>query len=418
MRSIVIMTNILYIAITTIGIYIFSLISLLTPVSADMNDEISLEMAIETAVKQNYTLRTILEKVKIAQEEYKGIPLLSNPELESEFIGGIQGVQKFEIFKSFELGGQRRHRKQIAKINLEKAEHKLTRENQTLTRSVKLSFYQLLLIQEKLKLVQEMIEHNELIYEIAHLRYIAGDITITQVSLANLHLQSARRELATLENEQQLVQLELNGLMGNTLTKKLRVKGEVSLKTPLDFDLEILTTLALTHRTDLKSLKLQEQLTENTNKLAHAANIPNLSVGGIVERKRDETGLGLRVTIPLPIFDRNRAKINASKVKIRHDNAQILNLKNKIERDVTSSYLSVDTSKRSLKFYEGDLLKFLDENLKLTRAAFQLGETGLLELILIQNEYIKSRMDYFDTLYIYQKAIIDLEMAIGTPLSQ
>lgn len=415
-RSIVLMKNRLNIAITTIGIYFLSLINILTPGGAEMNDEISLEMAIQTAIQQNYTLRTIHEKVNIAQEELRSIPLLSNPEVESEFIGGIEGEQKVEIIKSFELGGQRHSRKQIAKINLEKAEHKLTRENQILIKSVKLSFYQLLLIQEKLKLVQKMIKHNQQVYEIAHFRHVAGDIGVTQVGLANLQLQSARRELATLENEQQLAQLQLNGLMGTSLTRKPKVTGELPLRNTPDFNLDTLISQALTHRSDLKSLKLQKQLTESTNKLAKAANIPDLSIGGIVERNQDESGLGLKISIPLPIFDRNRAEINVSNAQIKQDKAQILDLENKITRDVTSAFLSVDAGKRNLKFYESDLLKLLNENLNLTRSAYELGETGLLELILIQNEYIKSHMDYLDTLYIYQKAYIDLEMAIGTSL--
>lgn len=415
-RSIVLMKNRLNIAITTIGIFFLSLINILTPGGAEINDEISLQMAIQTAIQQNYTLRTIHEKVNIAQEELRSIPLLSNPEVESEFIGGIEGEQKVEIIKSFELGGQRHSRKQIAKINLEKAEHKLTRENQILTKSVKLSFYQLLLIQEKLKLVQKMIKHNQQVYEIAHFRHVAGDISVTQVGLANLQLQSARRELATLENEQQLAQLQLNGLMGTSLTRKPKVTGELPLKNTPDFNLDTLISQALTHRSDLKSLKLQKQLTESTNKLAKAANIPDLSIGGIVERNQDESGLGLKISIPLPIFDRNRAEINVSNAQIKQDNAQILDLKNKITRDVTSAFLSVDAGKRNLKFYESDLLKLLNENLNLTRSAYELGETGLLELILIQNEYIKSQLDYLDTLYIYQKAYIDLEMAIGIPL--
>lgn len=415
-RSFILMTNRLYIGISFIGIYIFSLINILTSGAAEMNDEISLEMVIETAIQHNYTLRTIHEKVNIAQEELKGIPLLSNPEVESEFIGGIQGEQNVEIIKSFEMGGQRRYRKQIAKINLEIVEHELTRESQSLTKSVKLSFYQLLLIQEKLKLVQDMIKHNHQIYDIAQFRYVAGDISVTQVGLANLQLQSTRRELASLENEKQLAQLELNSLMGTSLTRKPIVTGKLPLKNPPNFDLDTLTSKALIHRVDLTSLKLQKQLTENRNKLAKAANIPDLSIGGIVERTPNETGLGLKLTIPLPIFDRNRGEINISNALIKKDKALLLDLENKITRDVTSAFLSVNAANRNLKYYENDLLKLLNENLNLTRSAYELGETELLELILIQNEYIKSQMDYLDTLYISQKAYIDLEMAIGSPL--
>ena len=410
------MTNRLYIGISFIGICFFSLINVQTLSEAEMNDEISLDVAIETALQKNYTLRTINEKVNIAQEEFKGIPILSNPELETEYIGGIQGEQNVEIIKSFELGGQRHYRKQMAKISLQKAKHELTRESQSLTKSVKLSFYQLLLIQEKLKLVNEMITHNQQIYDIAQFRHVAGDISVTQVGLANLQLQSTRRELASIENEKQLAQLELNSLMGTSLTKKPIVNGELQLENPPNSDLESLISEALLHRVDLKSLKLQKQLTENRNKLAKAANIPDISIGGIVERTADETGLGLKLTLPLPIFDRNRVEINVSNAQIKKDDALLLDLENKITRDVTSAFLSVNAANRSLKYYENDHLKLLNENLNLTRSAYELGEAELLELILMQNEYIKSQMDYLDTQYISKKAYIDLEMAIGSTL--
>lgn len=415
-RSFILMTNRLYIGVSFIGICFFSLINVQTLGEAEMNGEISLEMAIETAIQKNYTLRTINENVNIAQEEFNGFPFLSNPEVESEVIGGIQGEQNVEIIKSFEMGGQRRYRKQIAKIKLEIAKHELNWESKTLTKSVKLSFYQLLLTQEKLKLIRELIEHNQQIHEIAQFRYVAGDISVTQAGLANLQLQSSRRELATLENEQQLAQLELNELMGTSLTGKPIVTGKLLTENPPDFDLDRLTSEALTYRTDLKVLKLQKQLTEITHKLVKATNIPDLSIGGIVERDPDETALGFKVSIPLPFFDRNRGKINVTKAQIKHHNAQILDKENKITRDVTSAFLSVNAANRNLKYYENDLLKLLNENLNLTRSAYELGETGLLELILIQNEYIKSRMDYIDTFYLYHKAYIDLEMAIGIPL--
>ncbi|MCG9128936.1 TolC family protein [Candidatus Poribacteria bacterium] len=410
------MTNTLYIAITTVGFYIVLLIPLHTLADADMNknNNISLDFAIKTTIQQNYTLKTIKEKVKIAHEELRSIPLLSNPEVDTEFIGGLHGEQNVEVTKSIELGGQRRHRKQIAMINLQIAEHQLTLERQRIIRSVKLAFYQLLSLQEKLKLVEEMIQHNQQIYEMAQFRHEAGDISITQVGLANLQLQSANREFTTLKNKQQLAQLDLNGLMGTSLTNSPVVIGKLQLTYSPDYKLDTLKSQAFIHRIELKSLKLQKQLTENVHKLAKAANIPELSIGGIVERNSDETGFGLKLSLPLPIFDRNRTGINVSKAQIKADDAQISELRTKISRDVISAFLSLDAAERNLKFYENDLLKLLNDNLNLTRSAYELGETGLLELIFIQNEYIKSKMDYLDTLYTYQKAYLDLEMAIGT----
>lgn len=404
------------VTITIIGMCFLTLYILPINVSAVQNEEVNLETAIQTASRENPGLKAIRKKVKVAQVQVDGIALLSNPELESEFIGGDHGEQKLELTKSFELGGQRSHRKQIAKINLEKVNLELTEESQKLTKSVKLAFYQLVLVQEKLKLAKEIIKHNQQMYEMAQFQFDAGDISVTQVGLANIQLQSARREFATLESDLQLAQLELNGLMGTPLEATPTATGELPEKISTNLKLDTLKSHALTHRTDLKSLRLNVQLTKSTHRLAKAANIPNLGIGALAERSSGETGFGVKISIPLPLFDRNRAEINAADAQKQVDAAQITNSERQITREVMAAFLSLNAAQKNLKFYDGNLLKLLNENLTLTRSAYELGEAKLLEVILMQNEYVKTRFSYFDALAAYHKAFVELESAIGTSI--
>lgn len=406
----------LYFALTIIGTCILTLTVIQTSALSSPTEEINLETAIKTAITQNPTQKIIQEKVIVAQAELDGIALLSNPELESEFIDGVVSEQRLELTKSFEIGGQRGHRKEIAKLNLEKVNLELTDESRTLTKSVKIAFYQVVLVQEKLKLAQEIIQHNQQMFDMAQFQFTAGDISVTQVGLANIQLQSARRELAKLENTLQLAQLELNGLMATPLDMKPTASGELPAEFSIKLNLDKLKSHALTNRAELKSLRLNLQMTESTHRLAKAANIPDVSIGGIVERNPDETGFGVKFSLPLPIFDRNRTEINVSRAQIQEDTAQISFLEKQINQEVMRAYLSVGAAQKNLEFYESDLFKLLNENLNLTRSAYELGEVELLELILIQNEFVKVRLDYLDTLYVYKKAFIDLEAAIGTAI--
>ena len=120
--------------------------------------------------------------------------------------------------------------------------------------------------------------------------------------------------------------------------------------------------------------------------------------------------------MPLPLFDRNRAEINAAKAQQQVDTARINNSEKQIVREVIAAFLSFRTTQKMLAFYEGDSLKLLNENLKLTRTAYELGETALLEVILMQNEFIKTQFAYLDTLAAHHKAFAELEAAVGTSL--
>ncbi len=406
----------LSIIITIIGICFLTFNVLPITALAAQNEEINLEVAIQTALRENPALKAIREKVKVAQAQLDGIALLSNPELESEFIGGDHAEQTLELTKTFELGGQRGHRKQIAKISLEKVNLELTEESWKLTKSVKLAFYQLVLIQEKLKLAKEIIKHNEQMLNMARIQFEAGDISVTQVGLANIQLQSALRESATLESDLQLAQLELNGLMGTPLDATSTAIGGLPEKKSRHLKLDVLKSNALAHRADLKSIRLNVQLTESTHRLAKASNIPDLSIGGIAVRSSGETGFGVKFSIPLPLLDRNRAEINASKAQKQVDAVEITNSERQITREVIAAFISLNAAQKNLKFYDGNLLKLLNENLTLTRSAYELGEAELLEVILMQSEFAKTRFAYLDALEAYHKALAELEAAIGTSI--
>ena len=332
-------------------------------------------------------------------------------------IGGIHPEQTIELTKSFELGGQRGHRKQIAKINIEKVNLELTDEIRKLRKSITLAFYQVVLSQEKLKLAKESIKHNQQMYEMIQFQFDAGDIPVTQVSLANIQLQSARREYATLENDLRLAQLDLNRLMGTSLDATPTATGKYDEIESISLKLDDLKSRALTHRPDLKSQRLNLQLTESTHRLAKAANIPNLNIGGITERSSGMMGLGVKFSMPLPLFDWNRAEIDAVKAQKQKDNAQISNIERQIVHEVMAAYLSLNAAQRNLKFYDNNLMKLLNENLTRTRSAYELGEAQRFELILIQNEFVKTRFAYLDAIASYIKAFVELETAIGTPLT-
>ncbi len=386
-------------------------------VLADQHEKIYLESAIQIAIQTNQELKVIQEKVKVAKARLDGIALLSNPELETEFIGGDHSEQVVELTKTFELGGQRGHRKQIAEINLEKAKLELIDSTRLLTNSVKLAFFHLLLVQEKLKLAKEIIKHNQQMYDLAQFQFESGDISVSKVSLANIQLQSSQREFASLESDLLLSQLELNGLLGTSLDSTPTAMGGFPDKSNKKLLLDSLKSHALIHRADLKSLKLNRQLTESRHKLAKASIIPDLSIGGIAEHSADETGFGVKFSLPLPIFNMNRAEVNAAKAERDQDTAEMTNMQRQITREVMAVYIMMSASQKTLKFYDENMLKLLNDNLTLMRSAYELGEVELLELIIMQTEFIKTRFAYLDALATYHKSMVRLESALGTSIN-
>ena len=402
-----------------VGIFLLMILQIPSAIS-DFETKITLESALQAALRENPQLGTIRKKVEVAHARLNGIALLGNPELETEFVGGTHNEQVIELSKSFQMGGQRGHRKRIAALKLEKMNIALDEASRLLTKEVKLAFYDLVLVQEKLELAKEIIQHSEKMYTIAQVRLNAGDISITHVNLANVQLQAAMREVASLESALQLAQLEINNLMGAVLSAKPIAVHGISERTALNHywrpSLDNLTMHALAHRPDLKSLQLNARLTESKLRLARSANIPDLSIGGTAERSPDEKAFGVKFSMPLPLFDRNRSEIDVAKAEQQVDTAEIGDKERQIVREVMAAFLSLTAAQKNLEFYEGDLLKLLNENLKLMRTAYELGEAELLEVILMQNEYIKTRFAYLNALAASHNALANLDAAVGTSI--
>ena len=398
------------------GIFLIMTLQIPSAIS-DAEPKITLESAVQTALRENPQLGTIRKKVEVARARLHGITLLGNPELETEIVGGPHSEQVIELSKSFQLGGQRSHRKRIAAIKLERVNVELDAASRRLTKTVKLAFYNLALLQEKLELAEEIIQHNEQMSNIAQVRFEIGDISITHVNLAKIQLQAAMREAASLESALQLAQLEINNLTGAVLEARPIALHALSEGTSLNhlrqLTLDDLTTCALAHRSDLKSIRLDARLIESELRLARAANIPDLGMGSIVKRNLDEKAFGVKFSISLPVFDRNRVEIDVAKAEQQVNAVEIKDKERQIVREVMAAFLSLTAAQKNLEFYEGDLLKLLNENLKLMRAAYELGEVELLEVILMQNEYTETRFAYLNTLAVSRKALANLDAAVG-----
>ena len=114
----------------------------MSPAFSYEGGQVSLEVAIQTAMRENVELNLIRETLKVARARVEGIALLDNPKLETEFTGGINGNQGLELTQPFQLGGQRGHQRRIAKIHFEKVNVELAEASRLLTKSVKMAFYE------------------------------------------------------------------------------------------------------------------------------------------------------------------------------------------------------------------------------------------------------------------------------------
>ena len=193
--------------------------------------------------------------------------------------------------------------------------------------------------------------------------------------------------------------------------------------------LDELKVLALATRPDLKALESEQAKSDAEITLAQAERIPNVTaglgfqrentaieVGGSDVKSRDNL-IALKVSIPIPLFDRNQAGIREAQARKGSAENRYAFARLTAEREVEAAYALLTTAEKSLAIYAKDIIPQLEENLKLVQEAYALGEVGILTVIEEQKKFFEVHDGYLSALHNRQTALVKLETAVAIDLS-
>jgi cobalt-zinc-cadmium efflux system outer membrane protein len=189
-----------------------------------------------------------------------------------------------------------------------------------------------------------------------------------------------------------------------------------------------LKQLARGQRPDLKALEAEMWRCDADIILAGAEGVPNLTAGlfyshdqrsdatGAGEEKTRDNLLGIRLSLPIPVFDRNQAGVQEARARRGSSESRLQAAGRNVEREVETAYASYLNSEKVLSLYKSTIIPQLEENLRLTQEAYRLGEVGILAVIQEQKKFFEVNDGYLVALHDRQTALVKLESAVATEL--
>lgn len=84
-----------------------------------------------------------------------------------------------------------------------------------------------------------------------------------------------------------------------------------------------------------------------------------------------------------------------------------------VEEEVRQALARLSLTQKVLTLFEKGILEQSRENLDLIRTAYQVGEVGITTVIQEQERFIKTNVSYFDALFDFHAALIELERSVG-----
>lgn len=324
----------------------------------------------------------------------------------------------YSVSQTFETAGKRQKRMDVADAQVQVAQAQFEMTVWQLTNDVKKKFYAVLLARSLYDLAKENQSTFEQIVE--HTRDVFKLGEISGLDLQRLEVEKIKfdTDLANSERDYEVALRDLRlALGGNYPSTELEVAGSMEYYQTFDFSFDDLREKALAARPDLKVAKLTEKVADASIRLQNAMKIPDLTLtGGIEQVRNDVSTYNIGVSIPLPVYDRNqgeRAKALIDKRRAQNAEQQVTN---QIIGDVDKALAAFNIQKRRLDLYKTGVLTKVTEIQTKTEISLKAGESSTLELL----DAIRTRRDtlagFYQTIFDYQSALLDLELATATPI--
>jgi len=396
---------------------------------------LALPQVVEYSLQNNGELKAFREEVGIREAGKVRAGLLPNPTLEMEVSTGALTGSSAEnsvslgVSQEFLLSGKREKRLSLAERELEMYRFQLAERERVLRIEVKTAFYDVILARQRVGLAERGIALNRQLMEIAGERLAVGDIPELELNLVKVEFarsQGARSEIANVLNQ---YRAKLWTLMGLPAGEPPEIAGTLEPEAAMTMALVDLKQLALGKRPDLKALEAEKGRGDADIALARAEATPNLTAG--LALKRDTTAIevgglegkdtaytiGFKLSMPIPVFDRNQAGVQEARTRRDSTDSRLVATRKGVEREVESAYAGFQNASHVLSLYRSGIIPQLEENLKLTQEAYRLGEIGILNVIQEQKKFFEVNERYLAALHDRQAALVNLETAVATELT-
>ena len=294
----------------------------------------------------------------------------------------------------------------------------------TLLFNLRTAFVGVLQAKAVLRLAQDNLDRYDKILKVSRDRFQAGDIA--RIDLDRLELQRLQYES---DLQTAAVNLRTNKINLLALLDDRRPVDSYDVEGTYDFSENILSLEdyrkeALSARPDLRAAALTVQQAETNHQLAEANGSTDPTIAawfthnGSFNNPDALNTLGVSVSVPLRIFDRNQGEKLRTKIDINRNEKLRQGVETQVYSDVDSAYATLSSNINLLKPYKR---QYLEEAVRVRDTvlfSYQHGGAALLDFLNAQSEYRAVELSYVNLVGAYLTAAAQLNQAVGREVIQ
>ncbi|MBI4469599.1 MAG: TolC family protein [Acidobacteria bacterium] len=336
---------------------------------------------------------------------------------------------------TFELGGKRARRVEVAQLAAELARLEIEDRERQLKATIRARYGEALAAMQNLDTAVRLVELNQQSFQLTQLRVREGEAAPVEQGLLQVELGRIEADRLLFENQLARALLKLKTLAGMNLDESLRLGGSLH-EPPVTLQLAQAIDQALNARPDLKAARLEERLTGAEVRLARSEAVPNMIGFARYTRSKsrfDQFGLngngslaaiqdtdnllttGLSIT--LPARNRNQGSIQAAAARQEAATQRRRFVEQVVRREVSAAYRRFEAARGAVEIFDQRVIGQSQENLRIIRGGYDLGELRLLDVINEQRRLIDTQKAYTEVLKEQYQAQVELTRAVGGPFN-
>jgi cobalt-zinc-cadmium efflux system outer membrane protein len=352
-----------------------------------------------------------------------------------------QPVQTVGVTQVLDLWSKRGQRSRVAEEGVSRRRLLTEDALREIAYAVRSAFADLSREQGERDLSREMAARYAETVRLSQARFRAGDISEAELRKVELEGTRYQNEVIDADMEWDVARGKLAGLMGLATARELPERVQDPDVRPA-FDGAKLTADALERRPDLRAAGAARTVAEAERDAANREVYPDFELGASYTHDSFQVSgdnpntLGLNISLPLPVFDRNKAGIGRAELDIRRAENDRERLRLAVEHDVVEAVRKTSRAQTLLKVFEtgavanelpapavplaqsathdtGGMLKRAEIALNVAEKSYKAGAASLLDLLEAQRTNLETRAQYLRVLYDYRQAAIDVTHAVG-----
>jgi cobalt-zinc-cadmium efflux system outer membrane protein len=381
---------------------------------------VTLDDAVALAVRENRTLRAKQYEHQATRAGEITAGLRPNPvgTYSADHLGSRAVDQEYaaSVGQPIELGGKRARRLDSARAATRVSEFELADIQRQVVAQVKRTFSDALIAQATLALAQDNLRALDDVERIQRFRAERGDISELELTRIQIQRFAFERDAADARQAIQSAKIGLRALVGlDSLPAEFEIAGDFEFRDRA-FDREELYRLTMVNRPDVRAAEAAREKARADVSLARANAWWDVTPQVEYRRVGPDSTVGVAVSVPIRIFDRNQGEIARTRAEVQRTEALRQASAVQALADVDAALAAVVISREKVLLLRDTYLPKAQRARETVEFAYRRGGVSLLDYLDAQRTYRETSLEHLRTVGAYWSAVYQLEAAVGGSL--